>query len=92
MGLRNQVMELLSLPMVEVAEVEEEVEDTVVVVEEEAAVVVVVVVKRPTPQCWNLSQVLSKRLALKLNALLFRTGSTSTYCACAFHNTHIAPL
>ena len=83
-------MELLSLPMVEVAE--EEVEDTVVVVEEAAAVVVVVVVKRPAPQCWNLSQVLSKRLALKLNALLFRTGSTSTYCACAFHNTHIAPL
>ena len=77
--------------MVEVAEEEEEVEDTVVVVEE-AAAVVVVVVKRPAPQCWNLSQVLSKRLALKLNALLFRTGSTSTYCACAFHNTHIAPL
>ena len=66
-------MELLSLPMVEVAEEEEEVEDTVVVVveEEEAAVVVV---KRPAPLCWNLSQVLSKRLASKLNVLLFRTG------------------
>ena len=89
-------MELLSLPMVEVAEEEEEVEDTVVVVEEEAVavVVVVVVVKRPAPLCWNLSQVLSRRLASKLNVRLFRTGSASiNHWTCAvFNNTHIAPL
>ena len=56
--------------MVEVAEEEEEVEDTVVVVEEAVAEVA----RRPAPQCWNRSQVLSKRLASKLNVLLFRTG------------------
>ena len=87
-------MELLSLPMVEVVEEEEEVEDTVVVVVEEVVVVVaVVVVKRPAPQCWNLSQVLSKRLASKLNVLLFRTGSTSViHWTCAADFVHNTPL
>ena len=88
-------MELLSLPMVEVAEEEEEVEDTVVVVvEEEEEEAAVVVVKRPAPLCWNLSQVLSRRLASKLNVRLFRTGSASiNHWTCAvFNNTHIAPL